>query len=50
MNMKKTKVMAGTTTTPKLVQISGSEIKQVEEYIHLGQRFSLSKTKTKTMK
>ena len=41
MNMKKTKVMTGLETVPKIVKVKGVEIEQVEEYVYLGQRFSL---------
>ena len=41
MNMKKTKVMAGSAKDPKQIQVNGTKMEQVEEYIYLGQRFSL---------
>lgn len=41
MNMKKTKVMAGSAKDPKQIQVNGTKMEQVEDYIYLGQRFSL---------
>ena len=41
MNMRKTKIMAGTTRTTKAVYVNGIEFDQVEEYVYLGRRFKL---------
>jgi hypothetical protein len=41
MNMGKTKIMAGPTATSKPVKLNGTLLEQVDEYIYLGQRFSL---------
>jgi len=42
MNMRKTKIIAGTTRTTKAVYINGIQLDQVEEYVYLGQRFTLT--------
>ena len=39
--MRKTKIMAGTTRTTKAVYVNGIQLDQVEEYVYLGQRFTL---------
>ena len=36
MNMRKTKIMAGTTRTTKAVYVNGIQLDQVEEYVYLG--------------
>ena len=41
LNMRKTKIMAGTTRTTKAVYVNGIEFDQVEEYVYLGQCFTL---------
>ncbi len=41
MNMKKTKVMAGSAIVQKTVEVAEVVIEQVKEYVYLGQRFSL---------
>jgi len=49
MNTRKTKIMAGTTRTTKALYANGIQLDQVEEYVYLGQRFTLIE-KTKTTK
>ena len=41
MNTIKTKIMAGTTRTTKAVYVNGIQLDQVEDYVYLGQRFTL---------
>ena len=41
MNMRKTKIMPGTTKKTKAVYVNGFQLDQVEEYVYLGQRLTL---------
>ena len=49
MNMRQTKIMAGTTRTTKAVYVNGIQLDQVEEYVYIGQRFTLTE-KNKTIR
>jgi len=41
MNVRKIKIMAGSTRTTKSVYVNGIQLVQVEEYVYLGQHLTL---------
>jgi len=42
MNIRKTKIMAGTARTTTAVYVNGIQLDQVEDYVYLGQHFTLT--------
>ena len=45
MNMRKMKIMPGTTRTTKAVYVNGIQLDQVERYVYLGQRITVIEKK-----